>query len=275
LLLEHESLFDGTLGDWNRPPVSIELKEGAKPYHDRPYPIPQIHKATLMKEINRLVGIEVMKRQSSSQWASPTFIIPKKDMTLRTITDFRELNTRIVRRPYPIPKISTTLQELEGFTYIRLDTQTVEMFTIIFPWGKYSYLRLPMGYAGSADIFQAEMMDLMEALKYVRAYIDDLLVITRGTLEDHLEKLGEVLRRLREAGLKVNAAKSFFCTHEIEYLGYILTRGGIKPQQKKVQAILALNPPNNVKELRHFLGMVQYYRDMWGSAVKCSPHFQT
>jgi hypothetical protein len=132
------------------------------------------------------------------------------------------------------------------------------MFTIIFPWGKYSYLRLPMGYAGSADIFQAEMMDLMESLEYVRAYIDDLLVITRGTLEDHLEKLGEVLRRLREAGLKVNAAKSFFCTHEIEYLGYILTRGGIKPQPKKVQAIFALNPPNNVKELRHFLGMIQY-----------------
>ena len=98
---------------------------------------------------------------------------------------------------------------------------------------RYSYIRLPMGYAGSADIFQAEMMDLMESLEYVRAYIDDLLVITRGTLEDHLEKLGEVLRRLREAGLKVNAAKSFFCTHEIEYLGYILTRGGIKPQQKK------------------------------------------
>jgi hypothetical protein len=121
-----------------------------------------------------------------------------------------------------------------------------------------------MGYAGSADIFQAEMMDPMEALEYVRAYIDDLLVITRGTLEDHLEKLGEVLRKLCKAGLKVNAAKSFFCTHEIEYLGYILlTRGGIKPQQKKVQAILTLNPLNNVKELRHFLGMVQYYRDMW------------
>ena len=63
--------------------------------------------------------------------------------------------------------------------------------------------------------------------------------------------------------MKVNAAKSFFCTNEIEYLGYILTRDGIKPQTKKVQAILALNPPINVKELRHFLGMVQYYRDMW------------
>ncbi len=64
-----------------------------------------------------------------------------------------------------------------------------------------------MGFAGSADIFQAEIIDLMEALEYVRAYIDDLLFITRGTLEDHIDKLREVLRRLREAGLKVNAAK--------------------------------------------------------------------
>jgi hypothetical protein len=63
------------------------------------------------------------------------------------------------------------------------------------------------------------MMKLMEALEYVRAYIDDLLVVTRGTLEDHLEKLRKVLRRLRGAGLKFNAAKSFFCTHEIEYKG--------------------------------------------------------
>ncbi len=77
-----------------------------------------------------------------------------------------------------------------------------------------------------------------------------------------------VLNRLCDVGTKVNAAKSSFCAHEIEYLGYILTRGGIKPQPKKVQAILALNLPNNVKELRHFLGMVQYYRDMWARHSK-------
>ncbi len=72
-----------------------------------------------------------------------------------------------------------------------------------------------------------------------------------------------VLTRLHDARLKVNVAKSLFCAHEIECLGYILTREGIKPQPKKVQEILVLNLPNNVKELRHFLGMVQYYRDMW------------
>jgi hypothetical protein len=68
---------------------------------------------------------------------------------------------------------------------------------------------------------------------------------------------------LGNAGLKVNGAKSSFRTHKIEYFGYILTREGVKSQPKKVQAILALNPPNNIKELRHFLRMVQYYRDMW------------
>ena len=106
-------------------------------------------------------------------------------------------------------------------------------------------------------------MGLMASLEYVQAYIDYLLVITRGNIEDHISKIETVLIWLRNAWLKVNAAKSFFCTHEIEYLGYIITREGIKPQTKKVQAVLVLNLPKNVKELRGFLGMVQYYRDIW------------
>ncbi len=100
------------------------------------------------------------------------------------------------------------LQELEGFTYataldlnmgydtIRLDPMASEMCTIIFSWGKYSYLRLPMGFAGSADIFQEKMGNLMASLKYVWTYIDDLLVITKGSLDDHLDKLESVFIRL-------------------------------------------------------------------------------
>jgi hypothetical protein len=260
LLLKFEELFDGTLGDWKLPPVSFELKEGAKPYHGRPYLIPKIHKATLMKEIDHLILIGVLKWQPLSKWALPSFIIPKKDYTVHAISDLRELNKQIVRKPYPIPKISTTLQELEGFTYattldlnisyytIRLDPTAAEMCTIIFPWGKYSYQRLPMGFARSADIFQAEMGNLMATLEYVRAYIDNLLVITKGSLIDHLDNLKQVFIRLHDARLKINPSKSIFCAQETEYLGYILTRGGIKPQPKKVLAILALNPPNNIKE---------------------------
>ncbi len=100
-------------------------------------------------------------------------------------------------------------------------------------------------------------------MEYIRAYLDDLLCISKLSLEDHLEKLKEVLRQLCNAGLKVNAAKLTFCALEIEYLGYVLPRDGIKPKSDKVQAILALKPLTGVKQLRHFIGMVQYYRDLW------------
>jgi hypothetical protein len=180
VLLKFELLFDGTLGDWNVPPISFEPKEGMKPYHGRPYPLPHKHKAVLMKEIKWLCNIGVLEWQPSSRWVLPTFIIPKKDSTVCTISDFRDLNKRIVRISYPIPKISMILQELEGFTYataldlnmsyytIRLDPMVSKMCTIIFPWGKYSYSkRLPMGFGGSANIFQAQIMDLMASPELV------------------------------------------------------------------------------------------------------------
>jgi hypothetical protein len=104
VLLKFESLFDGTLCDWNLPPVSFELNEGMKPYHGRPYPILHKHKLILIKEIELLCDSGVFEWQLSSQWASPTSIIPKKDSTVHTMSDFRELNKRIFRKPYPSPK---------------------------------------------------------------------------------------------------------------------------------------------------------------------------
>jgi hypothetical protein len=91
-----------------------------KPYHGRPYPILHKHKAVLNKKIKWLwlYDIGVLEWQPSLQWALLTFIIPKKDSIVCTISNFRELNKRIVGKPYPIPKISTILQELEGFTYV-------------------------------------------------------------------------------------------------------------------------------------------------------------
>jgi hypothetical protein len=96
----------------------------------------------------------------------------------------------------------------------------------------------------------------MESLECVRANLDDLLCISKLSLEDHLDKLEVVLGRLCNAGLKINAEKLTFCALEIEYLGYILTRDGIEPQSNKVQAILAIKPPTGVRQLQHFLGMV-------------------
>ena len=74
-----------------------------------------MHVETTKWEVQRLCDLGVLKWQDDSEWASPTFIIPKKDNTVRVVSDFREVNKRIVRKPFPIPKISTVLQELEGF----------------------------------------------------------------------------------------------------------------------------------------------------------------
>jgi hypothetical protein len=109
-----------------------------------------------------------LERQPALEWASPLFIIPKKNRTVCFLSNFWEVNKRLIRKPFPIPKISTVLQELEGFTFamaldlnmgyytIRLDPDASRICTIIFPWGKYSYKRLPMGIAGSPEIIQSK-----------------------------------------------------------------------------------------------------------------------
>ena len=106
------------------------------------------------------------------------------------------------------------------------------------------------------------MSNLFRDLNFVREYIDDLLITSNGTLDDYLTKVEQVLQRLHKAGLKVNANKSKFCRKEVEYLGYLVTREGIKPQAKKVQAIHNMATPQTRKELRSFLGLVNHYRDM-------------
>ena len=107
------------------------------------------------------------------------------------------------------------------------------------------------------------MSDLMTGLQFVRTYLDDVLVLTKNTWEDHLHKLDLVLDRIAKAGLKINAQKSSFGKPEIEYLGFWITRNGIKPMAKKVEAIHALAPPTNRRQLRRFIGIINYYRDMW------------
>ncbi len=275
LLIKYETLFDGTLGHWNDVEYAIDLKPDMTPYHARAYPIPHKYVDTLKMEVERLCEVGVLKRVNRSEWAAPTFIIPKKDGSVRFISDFRELNKRIRRKPYPIPKIQDMLLKLEGFKYatsldlnmgyyhIELSPDSKKLCTIVLPFGKYEYQRLPMGLCNSPDIFQEKMSELFTGLEFVRAYIDDLLAITNGTFDDHLEKLELILKRLKQAGLKVNAAKSFFAKHELEYLGYWITREGIQPVSKKVDAIQNIAPPRNQRKLRKFIGIVNYYRDMW------------
>jgi hypothetical protein len=173
--------------------------------------MPKVHKETIKKKVDRLCQLGVLERQPASEWALPSSL-SKKDKTVCFVSDFQEVNKRLIRKPFPIPKISKVLQEIEGFSYataldlnmgyytIRLDPDASKICRVIFPWGEYSYKKLPMGIAGYPDIFQENMPELMEFLEFIRANLDDLLCISKLSLEDHLDKLEVVLQQLRDAG---------------------------------------------------------------------------
>ena len=122
-----------------------------------------------------------------------------------------------------------------------------------------------MGIACTRDIFQSIMMDLLGDLDYVLVYIDGILLLQRHdeTEEDHLKKMEIVLKRLNVTGFRANLPKSFFMQQEVEYLGFLLTSDGIKPQPKKIEEMTRIKPPTNSKQLKRFLGIINFYRDIW------------
>ena len=274
-LRQFPTLFGGGLGKLNVDPIRLEIKHGAKPYHAKPFAVPHAYLNTTKKEIQRFEQLGIWKRVNDSPWTAGTFIQPKKTGDVRVLTDFRKLNEWIVRRPHPLPKISDLLQRLEGFRYataidlsmgyyhIPLDKYSQGLCGTVMPWGIYQYQVLPMGISNAPDIFQSIMMRLLGDLDFVHVYMDDILITSNGSFEDHMSKIQQVLRRLDRAGFRANARKCSFAADRVEYLGYDISRSGIHPQPKKVEAILKMQPPTTKRQLRRFLGMINYYRDMW------------
>ncbi len=111
LLKKYELLFNCTIGEWRTKPVSFQLREGISPYYGQAFPVPKLHKYTIIKEVERLCKLGVLEEQPASEWALPSFIIPKKDKTICFHSTFWEVKKRLVRKPFPIPKISMVLQE--------------------------------------------------------------------------------------------------------------------------------------------------------------------
>jgi hypothetical protein len=151
LLQKYEHLFDGTVGEFKMDPIRLHLiDKGVKPVHARPYAVPRAVEQQLRTEIARLVDIGVLEEDYTSEWASPSFAISKKNGTIRVVSDFRKLNSLLKRHPFPIPKIGDIIRSMEGFTFatsldlnmgyyhIKLDADAQRLCTIIFPWGNTS-----------------------------------------------------------------------------------------------------------------------------------------
>ena len=119
-----------------------------------------------------------------------------------------------------------------------------------------------MGVSESPDIATEMMHSVLDDIEGIKFYMDDIGVFS-STWPDHLSLLSTILGCLENVGFTINPLKCEWAIQETDFLGHWLTPNSVKPWHKKIDAILHLQPPTNVKQLRAFLGMVNYCRDMW------------
>uniref|UniRef100_A0A8C1RIA6 ribonuclease H n=1 Tax=Cyprinus carpio TaxID=7962 RepID=A0A8C1RIA6_CYPCA len=237
----------------------------------RPYRIPEARRHAVEGEVREMLKLGVIE-PSRSPWSSPIVMVPKPDGTLRFCNDFRRLNEVSEFDGYPMPRVDELLERLgrarfistldltKGYWQVPLTETAKPKTAFSTPTGHWQYRVLPFGLHGAPATFQ-RMMDIVlrPHQAYAAAYIDDV-VIHSETWEDHLERLRRVLLELRRAGLTANPKKCHLALPEAQYLGFQVGRGLIRPQQRKVTAILSAPRPSTKKQVLAFLGLAGYYR---------------
>jgi hypothetical protein len=227
VLQENNKMFNGTLGVYPHKKVHIDIDPNAKPVHSRPYPVPQIHLKTFKKELDHLVRIGVLAAKQENEWASPSFIIPKKDGRVHWISNLRQLNKVIRRKQYPLPIITDILRKRSGYKFFtkldismqyytfELDEESQYLCTIIMPFGKYKYLRLAIGLKCSPDIAQAAMENVLSDIDDANVYINEVGAFSNNW-DHHVKLIATILQRLRENGFIINPHKCEWAIKETD-----------------------------------------------------------
>lgn len=247
------------------------------PVYTRPYPYPQALRGEVDKQINELIQNGIIQ-PSRSPYNSPIIVVSKKldasgKKKYRIVIDYRKLNTLTIADRYPIPDINDVLNNLgqnsyfstidlkSGFHQIPLKEQDKEKTAFSVNGGKYEFNRLPFGLKNAPSIFQRALDDILREHVGVRCYvyIDDIIIFGK-TESQHFENLEIIFKTLENANLKVQIDKCDFLKNEVEFLGFIVSKSGIKTNPLKVKSISEFPIPKTLRDLRSFLGLSGYYR---------------
>jgi len=248
---------------------SIKLDPSVKPVIHPPRSVPVAIRDGVRKELERMCDINIIERvHEPTDWVNSMVTVVKPNK-IRICIDPKDLNKAIKREHYPMNTIEdvatrlsgaryfTVLDASQGFYQIKLDDESSELTTFNTPFGRYKYLRMPMGIKSAPEIYQSAMMDMFENMDGVECVMDDILIWAR-TKEEHFERLIKVLDRAREKNLKLNRQKCKVCLPEVDYIGHVLSADGLKPSQAKISAITNMPKPEDKEAVLRLLGMITY-----------------
>lgn len=248
----------------------IVIKKGEKLPRLQPYRLTP----KLEKEAQKLVADLLEKGfilPSKSPCSSPIVLVKKKDDNYRMCIDYRKLNEVTVKDPFPLPRIEVVLAKIgqakhfstldlhSGYHQIPMNWRDRHKTAFVTPTGKYEYTVMPFGLVNAPSTFARFMADIFMDLPFVCVYLDDILVFSNSE-NDHWKHLDAVLNRLKDRGLIAKVSKCHFNQPEVEFLGYKLSEGTIKPIQEKCEAINKFPVPKTIKDAQRFLGLLNYYR---------------
>jgi hypothetical protein len=250
----------------------IKLKDANKVITTRSYSTPRKWREAWQTLIGQHLEAGRI-RPSSSEHASPAFIIPKADPTVlpRWVNDYRELNANTVMDSHPLPRVDDVLSDCakgkvwskmdmtNSFFQTRMHPDDVHLTAVTTPWGLYEWTVMPMGLRNAPPIHQRRMTVALRHLigKICHIYLDDI-VIWSETVEEHVNHIRQVLEALRAASLYCNPRKCEFFLMEVDFLGHRISQRGVEAQGSKVDKILDWPVPKSATDVRAFLGLVRY-----------------